>query len=59
MKDCSNCYGYPCVCEELKESKPVITIYMWVEKENEMIPIGYIPTHPKHKRMWDQAVPLE
>jgi len=47
------------VCEELKEWKPVSTIYMWVEKENEMIPIGYIPTHPKHKRMWDQAVPLE
>jgi len=32
---------------------------MWVEKENQMIPLNDIPMHPKLKRMWDNAVPLE
>ena len=57
--DCKKCYGYPCVCKEIEEWKPVWHVYMWEEKEHIMIPIGDIPEHPKTKRMWDQAVPLK
>ncbi len=56
--DCAYCSGYPCVCEEMKKYKAVSTIFMWLPKENTMINIGYIPTHPKHKRSWDNAIPL-
>jgi len=57
--DCPECYGTPCVCEDIKIWVPVWHCYMWVEKENLMIPIGDIPEHPKTKRMWDNAVPLK
>jgi len=56
--DCPECYGTPCVCKDIKIWVPVWHCYMWVEKENLMIPIGDIPEHPKTKRMWDNAVPL-
>ena len=56
--DCPECYGTPCVCEDIKIWVPVWHCYMWVEKENLMIPIGDIPEHPKTKRMWDNSVPL-
>jgi len=57
--DCPECYGTPCVCEDIKIWVPVWHCYMWVEKENLMIPIGDIPEHPKTKRMWDNGVPLK
>ncbi len=59
MTDCINCYGTPCVCKEIEEWKPVWTVYMWYDKENQMIPLNDIPMHPKLKRMWDNAVPLK
>ncbi len=59
MTDCSKCYGTPCVCKELKEWKPVWTVYMWEEKEKIMIPLNDIPMNPKLKRMWDNSVPLK
>ena len=59
MTDCPECYGTPCVCEDIKAWIPVWHCYMWVEKENLMIPIGDIPMNPKAKRMWDNAVPLK
>ena len=58
-KNCKKCYGYPCVCEEEKTYVPVWTVYMWVEKENMMIPLNDIPMSPRLKRMWDNAVPLK
>ena len=57
--DCPECYGTPCVCEDIKSWVPVWHCYMWVEKENLMIPIGDIPMNPKAKRMWDNGVPLK
>ncbi len=59
MTDCPKCYGTPCVCEDIKIWIPVWHCYMWVEKENLMIPIGDIPMNPKTKRMWDNGVPLK
>ncbi len=59
IMDCKECYGHPCVCEEIKEWKPVWTVYMWEEKEKIMIPLNDIPPHPKLKRMFDQGVPLK
>ena len=59
MTDCPECYGTPCVCEDIKSWVPVWHCYMWVEKENLMIPIGDIPMNPKAKRMWDNGVPLK
>jgi hypothetical protein len=55
---CDNCYGYPCTCDEENTYKPVWTVFMWVDKENQMIRLNDIPLHPRTKRMWDQAVPL-
>lgn len=57
-KNCRNCYGNPCVCEEEKIWKPVQQYYFWDEKERMMIQCGTFPEHPKSKRMWDQATPL-
>ncbi len=57
--DSPESYGPPCVCEDIKIWVPVWHCYMWVEKENLMIPIGDIPEHPKTKRMWDNSVPLK
>lgn len=59
MTDCSECYGTPCVCKDIKEWKPVWTCYMWEEKEKIMIPLNDIPMNPKLKRMWDNSVPLK
>jgi hypothetical protein len=59
MEDCKQCYGYPCVCEEIKKHIPIWHCFMWDPKEKQMIPLNDIPMHPKLKRMWDQAVPLE
>ena len=57
--DCPNCYGYPCVCEEIKNYKPLQAIYMWLEKENKMVLLNDFPLHPKLKRLWNQSVSLK
>ena len=56
--NCRDCYGNPCVCEEIKTWKPIQQYYFWDEKERMMIQCGTFPEHPKSKRMWDQATPL-
>jgi len=56
--DCPKCYGTPCVCEELKNYKPVQQFFFWDDGCNKMIPCGTYPEHPKAKRAWDQAVRL-
>ena len=58
LDQCDLCYGKPCVCEEIKNWKPVQAYYMWFPKEGKMIFLNDLPIHPKTKRMWDQAVPL-
>ena len=57
--DCKKCYGYPCVCEEEKTYKPVWAVYIWYDKENQMIHLNDLPVPPRLKRMFDQAVPLK
>ena len=56
--DCNNCNGYPCICKELKDYKPVSTIFMLDEKRNEMFIVGYIPPNPYHTRMLNNSVLL-